>query len=69
MVPLKEFKSGFKQWKEATTTSLSGRHLGYMYSLLKPGGTKYSDEVQDFSESMLSLHCKYYQQLYYTPSH
>ena len=53
---MREFKSGLKNWKEATTTSPSGRRLEYMHSLLKPYGTQYSDEVQDFSDIMLSLH-------------
>ena len=56
VIPLKEFKSGFKNWKEATTTSPSGRHLGRMHSLLKPDGIQYSDGFQDFSDRMLSLH-------------
>ena len=56
VIPLEEFKSRFKNWKEATTTSPSGRHLGHMHSLLKPDGTPYSDEVQNFNDRMLSLY-------------
>ena len=53
---MKEFKSEFTNWKEAITTSLSGRHIGHIHSLLKPDGTQYPDEVQEFSDTMLSLH-------------
>ena len=53
VIPLKVFKSGFKNWKEATTTSPSVRNLGHMHSPLKPDGTQYSDEVRDFSDRML----------------
>ena len=55
-IPLKEFKSRFQNWKEATTTSPSGKHLGHMHNLLKSDGTQYSYKVQDFSDRMVSLH-------------
>ena len=52
----KEYIEGFKNWKEQTTTSPSGRHLGHHKSLLKPDGTQYSDEEADFEERMIKLH-------------
>ena len=55
-IPLDEYKKGFRNWKEKTTTSPSGRHLGHHHSLLTPDGVQYSEEKEDFSERMWKLH-------------
>ena len=49
IIPLSEFKKGYKKWKGHTTTSPSGRHLGHYHALLTPDG-----EVKEgiFSEDM-----------------
>ena len=54
----KGYKKGFRNWKEKTTTSLSGRHLWNHHSLLTPDGVQYSKEKEDFSERMWRLHHK-----------
>ena len=48
-ISLEDYKSGFKKWKESTTTSPSGRHLGHHHSLLVPDGVHYEEEEQNFS--------------------
>ena len=57
-IPFDDYKKGFRNWKENTTTSPSGRHLGYHHSLLTPDGVQYSKEKEDFSERMWRLHHK-----------
>ena len=49
-IPLDEYKKGFRNWKEKTTTSPSGRHLGHHHSLQTPDGVQYSKEKEDFSK-------------------
>ena len=55
-IPLNEYKQGFKKWKESTTTSPSGRHLGHHHSLLSPDGNQYNKNKEDFSDRMWNLH-------------
>ena len=55
-IPYKEYVEGFNNWKEKTTTSPSGRHLGHHKCLLKPDGNQYSKEEPDFGERMMKLH-------------
>ena len=55
-IPFNEYKQGFKKWKESTTTSPPGRHLGHHYSLLAPDGTQYDKEKEDFSDRMWHIH-------------
>ena len=51
-IPPKEFIKGFKKWKESTTTSPSGRHLGHHRSLLSSSGNKYNKDKENFSNRM-----------------
>ncbi len=37
-ISMQDFVSGIKRWKEKTTTSPSGRHLGHLHVLLAPDG-------------------------------
>ena len=37
-ISMKDFIAGIKRWKERTTTSPSGRHLGHLHVLLAPDG-------------------------------
>ena len=58
-IDMQEFKQGIKKWKEKTTTSPSGNHLGHLYSLLAPDGTKDSDDEKSTSslaDNILKLH-------------
>ena len=41
-----------EKWKESTTTSPSGRHLGHHHSLSSPDGTQYNKDKEDFSDGM-----------------
>ena len=53
IISLKEFKQGYKQWKERTTASLSGRHLGHYHALLAPDG---EEKERTFTEDMWRIH-------------
>ena len=55
-IPINEYKQGFKKWKESTTISPSGRHLGHHHSLLSPDGTQYNEDKEDFSDRMWHIH-------------
>ena len=46
-IPIKEFKQGYRKWKERTTTSPSGRHLGHYHALFAPDG---EEKESNFSE-------------------
>ena len=46
-IPINEFKQGYRKWKERTTTSLSGRHLGHYHALFAPDG---EEKESNFSE-------------------
>ena len=48
-IPLKEFKQGYKKWKERTTTSPSGRYLWHYHTLLAPDG---EENESTFSNDM-----------------
>ena len=41
-----------EKWKESTTTSPPGRHLGHHHSLSSPDGTQYNKDKEDFSDRM-----------------
>ena len=51
-----DYKKGFRNWKENTTISPSGRRLGHHHSLLTPDGVQYSKQKEDFSEGIWRLH-------------
>ena len=51
-ISLNEFKKGYKIWKEGTTTSPSGRHLGHHHALLAPDGVQYDDSNTNFADTM-----------------
>ena len=53
IIPLKEFKQGYKQWKKLTITSPSGRHLVRYHVLLAPDG---ESKEETFSEDMWIMH-------------
>ena len=48
-----EFKQGYKKWKECTTTSPLGRHIGHYYVLLVPDG---EEKRRTFTEGMWKIH-------------
>jgi hypothetical protein len=46
-ISLDAMKNKYRSWKETTSTSPSGRHLGHKHTLLKPDGlARNSDEFQ-----------------------
>ena len=49
-------KTRVQKWKESTTTSPLGQHLGYHHSLLSPDGNQYNEDKEDFSDRMWNLH-------------
>ena len=48
-----EFRTGIKKWKEKTTTSPSGRHLGHYHAQMLPN---FPDERQDRQTMFSKLH-------------
>ena len=52
IIPLKEIKEVYKKWKESTTHSPSGRHLGHHHALLVPDGKQYDKDKINFSDTM-----------------
>ena len=50
-----DYKKSFRNWREKTTTSLSGRHLGRHHSLFTPDGVQYSNENKNFNKSICRL--------------
>ena len=56
IIPYNEYIEGFKSWKKQTTASLSGKHLGYHQSILKPDEIQYSEEELDFGDRIMKLH-------------
>ena len=52
---LEELKSGYRKWKERTTTSPSRRHLSHYHALLKPDGTPI-DECDKKSDDIWKIH-------------
>ena len=53
IIPLIEFKQGYKQWKERTTTSPSGRILGHYHALLAPDG---EEKKRTFTAKIWRIH-------------
>jgi hypothetical protein len=53
-ITLEDFKDAMRRWKESTSTSPSGRHLGHYISLL----TKIGDDTDELGEKILCLHHK-----------
>jgi AraC-like DNA-binding protein len=51
---LEDFKDALRRWKESTSTSSSGRHLGHYISLM----TKLVDATDELGEKILALHHK-----------
>jgi hypothetical protein len=54
IITLEDFKDTLKCWKEKTSTSPSGRHLGHYISLM----TKIGDETDSLGEEILEMHHK-----------
>ena len=52
-ITFKEFQDTFRKWRESTTTSPSGRHLGHYRSLFTPEGT--IDE-EDIGAKVMMIH-------------
>ena len=44
IIPFEDYKGGFRNWKEKTTTSPPGRHLNHHHSLLTPDSVQYSTD-------------------------
>ena len=55
-ISLNEFKKGYKIWKEGTTTSPSGQHLGHHHALLAPDGVQYDNSNTNFADTMWGIH-------------
>jgi hypothetical protein len=57
-ITLEEFRKGFRKWREATSTSPSGRHLGHYKTLLAADGndTKYDEEHQNPSDAIMAVY-------------
>ena len=55
IIPLEDFKAGYKKWHERTTTSPSGRYLGHYHALLAPDGNDYS-ESKNFSDTIWQIY-------------
>ena len=51
-ISIDEMKKGFSKWKEATSTSLSHRHLGHYKALLVSDGRDNDEEIK----AILKLH-------------
>ena len=49
-ISLEDYKSGFKKWKESTTTSPSGGHLGHHHSLIVSDGVHYEEKEQTLAQ-------------------
>jgi hypothetical protein len=54
VILLEDFKDAMQRWKESTSTSPSGRHLGHYISLI----TKIGDNTDKLGKKILSLHHK-----------
>jgi hypothetical protein len=52
LITFDDYKDALSKWKEPTSTSPSGRHLGHYISLLK----SIRDETDDMSDRILHLH-------------
>jgi hypothetical protein len=52
LITLDDYKNVLSKWKETTSTSPSGRHLGHYISLLKLIG----DKTDKMSDRILHLH-------------
>ncbi len=52
-IPLDAMKNKYRSWKETTSTSPSGRHLGHKHALLKPDGlVRDSDEFRQLDAAL-----------------
>ena len=62
VISMEEFKRGIKRWKERTTTSPSGRHLGHLHVLLAPDGVmnpdEHGDSTTDIANKILTVHLR-----------
>ena len=56
IISIVNMTSGFKKWREDTSTSPSMRHLGHYKCLLKPDGQKLKEKLKDFNTTMLAIH-------------
>ncbi len=61
-ISMEDFTQGIKKWKERTTTSPSGRHLGHLHVLLAPDGVidpeKDSKPTADIAKKLLQVHLR-----------
>jgi hypothetical protein len=55
-ITFEEFKKGIEKWRERTTTSPSGRHLGHYKILVKLNVTDYYDIKINYSEIILKTY-------------
>jgi hypothetical protein len=54
VITLEDYKDALKRWKELTSTSPLGGHLGHYINLM----TKIGDETDVIGEQILELHHK-----------
>ena len=61
-ISMEDFTQGIKKWKERTTTSPSGRHLGHLHVLLAPDGVidpeKDGKPTADIAKKLLQVHLR-----------
>jgi hypothetical protein len=57
-VTIDEVKLAFKNWKETTATSPSGRHLGHYKALFAPDGIDHSAEEETQGDQIMSIYVK-----------
>ena len=56
IISIQDMSSGFKKWREDTSTSPSQRHLGHYQCLLKPDEQKSKYRLKYFNSTMLAIH-------------
>ncbi len=61
-ISMEDFVSGIKRWKERTTTSPSGRHLGHLHVLIAPNRVidpeHDGEPTQDIAKKLLTVHLR-----------
>ncbi len=69
-IPLDAMKNKYRSWKETTSTSPSGRHLGHKHALLKPDGlVRSSDEFKQLDAARTEIWGMHHMMLNYGLQH
>ena len=55
-ITIDKMKQGYKKWKEETSTSPSGWHLGHVKVLLIPDSNSYDDEHIDYADDIWDIY-------------